>query len=264
MTMLRGERSAALELEHESRLDGRPASRFSFHLSISGIRRMKRLLPFILILAVAALAFGAGTALYRAKRQTVFAPIPGEQADANPGAVPPHFRGAARAPVVLEEFGDLQCPPCAMLAALLKKLEDENHDTLRVVFRHFPLAMHKHAVEAARATEAAGAQNRFWEMADILYANQQEWSKAEEVTTTFEGYAQKIGLDLARYKTDRENNKLLGRVGLDNQRGISMGVTSTPTLFINNQRVPQQYVTEQGLRDAIANVASGKPPFPVP
>ncbi len=225
---------------------------------------MKRLLPFILIIAVAALAVGGGTALYRARRETVFAPIPNEKADANPGAVPPHFRGAARAPVVLEEFGDLQCPPCALLAVLLKKLEEENRSRLRVVFRNFPLAMHKHAVEAARAAEAAGAQGRFWELADLLYEHQPEWSKEENVTATFEGYAQKIGLDLARFKADREDNKLLGRIGLDNQRGISMGVTSTPTLFINNQRVPQQFMTDQGLRDAIDNVANGKPPFPTP
>ena len=225
---------------------------------------MKRLLPFVLILAVAALAFGAGTAIYRAQRETVFAPIPGEQTDANPGAVPPHFRGAARAPVVLEEFGDLQCPPCAMLAVLLKKLEEENRGRLRVVFRQFPLAMHKHAIEAARASEAAGAQRRFWEMADLLYEHQPEWSKEESVSATFEGYAQKIGLDLARYKADLEDNKLLGRIGLDNQRGISMGVTSTPTLFINNQRIPQQYMTEPGIRDAIDKVANGKPPFPTP
>lgn len=225
---------------------------------------MKRFLPFILILAVAALAFGAGTAIYRAQRETVFAPIPGEQADANPGAVPPHFRGAARAPVVLEEFGDLQCPPCAMLAVLLKKLEEENRSRLRVVFRHFPLAMHKHAVEAARAAEAAGAQGHFWEMTDLLYEHQPEWSKEENVTAIFEGYAQKLGLDLARYKADLEDNKLLGRIGLDNQRGISMGVTSTPTLFINNQRIPQQYMTEPAIREAIDNVANGKPPFPTP
>ena len=225
---------------------------------------MKRLLPFVLILAVAALAFGAGTAIYRAQRETVFAPIPGEQTEANPGAVPPHFRGAARAPVVLEEFGDLQCPPCAMLAVLLKKLEEENRGRLRVVFRQFPLAMHKHAIEAARASEAAGAQSRFWEMADLLYEHQPEWSKEESVSATFAGYAQKIGLDPARYKADLEDNKLLGRIGLDNQRGLSMGVTSTPTLFINNQRIPQQYMTEQGIRDAIDKVANGKPPFPNP
>ena len=223
---------------------------------------MKRFLPFVLILAVACLALGGGTALYRAKRETVFAPIPGELASANPGAVPPHFRGAARAPIVLEEFGDLQCPPCALIASVLEKLEKEFHGRLRVVFRQFPLAMHKHAMEAARAAEAAGAQGKFWEMSDTLYENQPTWSKESEVTALFEGYAAKIGLDLARYKVDREDNKLLGRIGLDNQRGISLEVKSTPTLFINNQRVPQQFLNEDGLRAAIDNLASGKPAFP--
>lgn len=225
---------------------------------------MKRFLPFLIILAVACLALGGGTALYRAKLETVFAPIPGELASANPGAVPPHFRGAARAPIVLEEFGDLQCPPCSFLAAALKKIEHDYEGRIRVVFRQFPLAMHKHAMEAARAAEAAGAQGKFWEMSDLLYENQLDWSKEQSVTAIFERYAQVVGLDLARYRLDRDDNKLLGRIGLDNQRGISLDVKSTPTLFINNQRVPQQSMNDNGLREAIENVAQGKTPFPVP
>lgn len=225
---------------------------------------MKRLLPFVLIFLVGALALGAGTALYRAKRETVFAPIPGELAAANPGAAPPHFRGAARAPVALEEFGDLQCPPCAFLAGDLKKIERDYEGRVRVVFRQFPLAMHPHALEAARAAEAAGAQEKFWQMSDLLYEKQETWSKAQSVTAIFEEYAQNIGLDLARYRADLTNQKLADRIELDKQRGLSLEVKSTPTLFINNQRIPQQSMNETGLRIAIDNVANGKPPFPVP
>ncbi|MEO5722697.1 MAG: thioredoxin domain-containing protein [Chthoniobacterales bacterium] len=223
---------------------------------------MKRFLPFLIILVIAVLALGAGTALFRAKREVPFAPIPGELQSANPGAVPPHFRGPPAAPIVLEEFADLQCPPCSFLAAALKKLEHDYEGRIRVVFRQFPLPMHEHAVEAARAAEAAGAQGKFWEMTDLLYENQVLWTKETSVTAIFEEYAQKIGLDLARFKIDCEDNKLLGRIGLDNQRGISLGVTSTPTLFINNQRVPQQSMHDAGLRAAIDNVANGNDPFP--
>ncbi|MEP6809763.1 MAG: thioredoxin domain-containing protein [Chthoniobacterales bacterium] len=223
---------------------------------------MKRLLPFAFILLIAVLAVGGGVALYRAKREKIFAPIPGELETSTPGAVPPHFRGTARAPIVLEEFGDLQCPPCAMLASFLKKLEQEHHGRIRLVFRNFPLAMHKHAVDAARAAEAAGAQDRYWEMSDMIYENQATWSKEERVEPIFEQYAQKIGLNLARFKADRDSQEILARIGLDNQRGASLGVKATPTLFINNQRVPQQFMNDNGLREAIDNLEKGKPPFP--
>lgn len=223
---------------------------------------MKRILPFLIILLVGCLAVAAGVALYRAKSETVFAPIPGEKASATPGAQPPHFRGAGRAPVVFEEFADLQCPPCSGLAVLLKKIEADHPGKVRVVFRHFPLAMHNHAVEAARAAEAAGAQGKFWEMTDLLYKNQNAWTKEPKVTEIFEGYAREIGLDLARYRVDRESQEMLARVGLDNQRGIAMEVKATPTLFINNQKVPQQHMSEPGLRAAIENVLQGKDPFP--
>ncbi len=225
---------------------------------------MKSALPFILILAVALGAIAGGTMLYRAKREAVFAPIPGDQAATEPGAKPPHFRGSPQAKVVLEEFGDLQCPPCALLSKALKKIEQDYEGRLRVIFRHFPLAMHKHAVEAARATEAAGAQKKFWEMSDMLYENQATWSKEDKVTGIFEDYARKIGLDMERYKADLESNPLLGRIGLDNQRGVALGVTSTPTLFLNNQRVPVQSMSESGLRTAIDAALKGEQPFPTP
>jgi protein-disulfide isomerase len=225
---------------------------------------MKRYLPFAIILAVAAAALCAGTMLYQAKKETVFAPIPGELSSANPGAKPPHFRGSAKATVVLEEFADFQCPPCATTAVYLKKLGNEFPEKLRIVFRQFPLAMHNHAVEAARAAEAAAAQDRFWEMNELLYEKQNDWATATDVQPLFEEYAKTIGLDLTRFKADQEKNELLGRIGMDNQRGTSMGVTGTPTLFLNNQRVPQQFSNEAGLREAINAALNGKSPFPTP
>lgn len=225
---------------------------------------MKRYLPFGIIFFVALAALSAGTMLYRANREVVFPPIPGEVASANPGAKPPHFRGAAKATVVLEEFGDLQCPPCAAISVLLKKIEHDYAGRVRIVFRQFPMAMHHHAVEAARATEAADVQGRFWEMSDLLYETQTEWSKAPDVQPLFEQYAQKIGLDLARFKADRESNPLLGRIGMDSERGRALGVTGTPTIFLNSQRVPVDAMNESGLRGAIDAIIKGNPPFPSP
>jgi protein-disulfide isomerase len=222
---------------------------------------MKRYLPFLLIFLVAALAVTGGVFLYKAKHEAATA-TSAETASANSGAVPPHSRGPAKATVVLEEFGDLQCPPCALFFAALKKIEHDYADRVRFIYRQFPMPMHNHAVEAARASEAAGAQNRFWEMADILYRNQNEWAKATDVQPLFEQYAQKIGLDLARFKIDREDNALLGRIGMDGERGRSMDVKGTPTVFINNQRVPFESMSEPGLRAALDAFLQGKSPFP--
>src|SRR5205807_7572805 len=86
-----------------------------------------------------------------------------------PGAEPMHIRGDASAPAVLEEFGDFECLPCSLMWPLLEKLEHDYNKRLVVVFREHPLKMHRFALDAARAAEAAGLQDKFWEMHDILH-----------------------------------------------------------------------------------------------
>ena len=224
---------------------------------------MKRFLPFLIIAVVALLAVGAGVMLYRAKREVVFPPIPGEIAESQPGAKPPHFRGAPQATVVVEEFADLQCPPCAALSKLLKKLEDDYAGRVRIVFRQFPLEMHKFAEPAAYAAEAAAVQGKFWEMADELYQNQIAWSKADNVAPLFEEYAQKIGVNIERFRADlAQRDKLQTRIEADKARGKAMAVVGTPTIFLNNQRVPQQSMNEIAIRAAIDSLLKGEPAFP--
>jgi protein-disulfide isomerase len=201
-------------------------------------------------------------ALYRMKSEPVLPPIPGESASTQPGAKPPHYKGAIKATVVLEEFADLQCPPCAAIGVLLKKLEKDYEGQLRIVFRQFPLAMHKHAVPAAQAAEAAALQGRFWEMSDQLYQKQNEWSKSDNIQPLFDQYAQAAGLDMVKYKADlARTDALQARIEADKARGASMEVTATPTIFLNNQRVPQQSMSEPGIRAAIDAIIAGKPPF---
>jgi protein-disulfide isomerase len=164
---------------------------------------------------------------------------------------------------VAEEFADLQCPPCGNLSVLLKKLDQEYGGRVRVVFRQFPLDMHKHAVPAALASEAAALQGRFWEMTEHLFKNQSAWSKATDVQPIFEQYAQAIGLDVAKYKADlAQPEKLQSRIDADVARGKAMNVSATPTLFLNNQRVPQQSMNDAGIRAAIEALLKGEPAFP--
>lgn len=172
-------------------------------------------------------------------------------ASAAPGAAPARVRGDMNAPVTLEEFGDFQCPPCAGLYPELKKIEAEYGARLRVIFRHYPLAIHKHAKEAARAAEAAALQDRFWEMHDLLYEKQDEWSESCDVRQQFTRYAGDLGLDAARFTKDMDSQEVNDRVRLDEQRAESIDVPGTPSLFINGQQVPSASMTPSGIREQI-------------
>jgi protein-disulfide isomerase len=219
---------------------------------------MKRYLPFVIVGVVALATIGSGAMLYRAKRPQVVS-IPENQMLQKGDTVSAHVRGNPDAPVTLEEYGDFQCPPCGMFAAFLQQLEKEYDSRLRVVFRNFPLLMHEHAREAALAAEAAGVQGHFWEMHDVLYREQEAWSKAPNVRELFESYAGTIGLDLDKIRKDMDSEEVKARVDADRQRGESLGIQITPTLFINNQPLGQEHKNPEGIRAEI-NAALAKKP----
>ena len=197
--------------------------------------------------------------LYRAKRPHVLSIPENKTLSAKSDAEAPHIRGNPDAPVTLEEYGDFQCPPCGMFSAFLAQLEKEYDSRLRVVFRNFPLTMHEHAREAALAAEAAGLQGRFWEMHDVLYREQDSWSKAPNVRNLFESYAGTIGLDLNKFKNDMDSEQANARVDADRQRGESLGIKITPTLFINNQPLDSKDKNPEGIRAEINATLEKKP-----
>ncbi len=239
---------------------------------------MKRALPFVIIGAVLVAAVAVAWYLKQASVATPPAPTPTPAASssgspgstasttpapvAEPGAEPPHSRGDATAPVTLEEFGDFQCPPCGLLHPILKELENEfGPRRLRVIFRQFPLVpTHAHALHAARASEAAGLQGRFWEMHDVIFENQNAWKDVFDSRPVFEGYAKKIGLDLEMYKRDIGSQVVERRIFLDGKRGHAQGVTGTPTVFLNGREVPFQSLPADKLRVLVNNalLAAGK------
>ncbi len=212
---------------------------------------MKRYLPFIIIGVVALGTLGSGAMLYRAKRPQLLTIPEDKIVSEKNNSESIHIRGNPDAPVTLEEFGDFQCPPCGNFAGFIDGLVKEYDPRLRVVFRNFPLANHKHAREAALAAEAAGLQGRFWEMHDLLYREQAVWSNADNVPELFNGYAGMIGLNLDQFKKDMDGEKTKARVDSDHQRGDSLGVQSTPTVFINNRQLGPNDRTPDGLRATI-------------
>jgi protein-disulfide isomerase len=206
---------------------------------------MKRYLPFLIVTLVALLTVGTGVALYRANV------LPTPTASKDPGASKLHVRGDAKALVTLEEFGDFECPPCATMSKALHQLEKDYAGKLRLIFRHYPLAMHPHAREAALASEAAHLQGKFWEMHDLLYEKQAQWSKSADVPTLFHSFAQTLGLDVERFKKDMQSPELNARVTADREDGASRGVTSTPTIFINDTALPPKSTNPPGVRAAL-------------
>lgn len=212
--------------------------------------KLKRSLPFIIVAVVALITVGAGTALYRVKRPAPLT-ISKEKAIENEKAESMHARGAANAPVTLEEFGDFQCPPCGALSGPLLDIEKEFGPRLRVIFRNFPFAIHEHARAASHVAEAAGRQGKFWQMHDLLYREQAAWSKAPETEQLFESYARLLGLSIDQFKKDVEGPEMRKRVAADQQRGQELGVKKTPTLFVNNMELPASSLNPDGIRAAI-------------
>jgi protein-disulfide isomerase len=179
-----------------------------------------------------------------------------------PGAQPPHEKGGANAAVVLEEFGDYECPPCGAIHPVLQKIKDDYGDRVKVIFRNYPLQqIHKNAFAAARAAEAAGMQGKFWEMNDMIYDNQKVWKDSPDPRPLFIDYARRLGLDAEKFRVDMDGQQAADRVVADYNRGSALGVTGTPTIFLNGRELPpDKTLSEPKLRAEIdaALASAGK------
>jgi protein-disulfide isomerase len=140
--------------------------------------------------------------------------------------------GQVHAPITVLEYGDFECPYCAMAAPELDALVASNPDLVRLVYRHFPLqVIHPHALRAAEASEAAGAQGKFWEMHRMLFGHQDALDD-----DSLRWYAQATGLDPARFDRDLIAHAYLDDARYDFRKGIQDGVNGTPTIFIAGRR----------------------------
>lgn len=149
-----------------------------------------------------------------------------------------HVRGAKDGKVTLVEFGDFQCPACGAWAPMVQQVLSDNKDTLKLVFRHFPLTqIHRNALPAAKAAEAAGLQGKFWEMYDILYQKQEEWSNALNSRQYFLTYATTLGLDTKKFVTDMDSKSVEEKILAELKEGTNLDIQGTPTFFINGKKM---------------------------
>lgn len=199
--------------------------------------------------------------------------IAGDQpANIRPGGADPapvtdadHIRGNLNAAVTLMEYGDFQCPACGQYEPFLQEMLDTYGNDIRFVYRHFPLEqIHANARRSARATEAAHQQGKFWEMHDLLFERQAEWSeespsRAEE---KFLAYAQELGLDLERFEQDFDADLSQEPIDRDLADAKAIGLNSTPSLFINGEYIKPTGFNEleQMIKDAINPPASTPTP----
>jgi protein-disulfide isomerase len=142
-----------------------------------------------------------------------------------------HVRGPDHAPVTVVEYGDFECPHCKQASGAVKLLLARFGERVRFAFRPFPLEeVHPHALRAAEAAECAAGQGRFWEMHDLLFEKQGHL----ELRRLFD-YARSLGLDMARFTAELDEDIYLQRVREHQQTGKASGVRATPTFYVNGR-----------------------------
>jgi len=154
-----------------------------------------------------------------------------------------NVKGDKEALATLIEYSDFQCPACGSYYPILKKVSEDLGAKVRFAYRHFPLPQHKNAKLAATVAEAAGKQGKFWEMHDLIFQNQSDWSEDKNAAVLFAKYAKDLGLDLARFQTDVASGEIKAKIENDYKSGVKAGVDSTPSFFLNGKKItnPRNY-----------------------
>lgn len=176
-----------------------------------------------------------------------------------------HVKGSTSSGVTFVEYGDFQCPYCEQYYPTVSQVVDEFKDQIQFQFRNYPLTnAHPNAFAAARAAEAAGQQDKFWDMYDALYnsSNYQDWTNAKDPTPQFKAYASQLGLDAAKFSTDFSSSKVNDLINADMAEGNKIGITGTPSFYINGKAVQINNDADsfrKVLKKAIADQAKQKP-----
>ena len=145
---------------------------------------------------------------------------------------PAMTKGPAAAPVTVFEWSDYECPFCQRAQDVIQRLQAEFPDTVRFVFKDFPLRSHPNALPAAIAARCAGAQGRYWEYHDLLFVAQPDLSRDHLI-----GYARRLGLDAPAFTECLDTGRFRDAVLAEQREGREAGVRATPTFFINQRKI---------------------------
>jgi protein-disulfide isomerase len=176
-----------------------------------------------------------------------------------------HVTGNGKAGVTLIEYGDYQCPYCGAFYPIVKQAVAKYNNQITFQFRNLPLIeIHKNAMGAARAAEAAGMQGKFWEMHDMIYENQNNWSENSNAAVIFEGYAKQLGLNADQFKKDYASSKVNDTINADVAEFQKTGQEKgTPLFFLDGKKITPSY-DETSLEKMIANEIAAKSTAPSP
>lgn len=205
--------------------------------------------PFALLLLLAACGTGEETSPQGGSAPSA---VPTADAAAAPGKIDlsglGYSRGSPSAPVTVVEFSDFGCPYCGKFALeSLPELSREFIESGQVRWQYIPfeLGIFPNGGQAALAAECAGEQERFWEMHDLLYMRQREWKPSAAPEPLFRGYAQSLGLNLARFGSCYRENRPAERIALNNRVAAELGVRATPSFLVNGRPVEGALPTDQ-------------------
>jgi len=148
-----------------------------------------------------------------------------------------YLTATSSAKVTLVEFGDYECPACGEYNPLVKQLLTEFAGKINYIFRNYPLNQHTNALISSQAAEAAGLQGKFWQMHDRLYESVSDWSTASDAKSIFVGYAQALGLDVNKFKTDMDSTAVKDKIQNDVNDGNSINLSETPTFYLNGIKI---------------------------
>ncbi len=165
--------------------------------------------------------------------------------------------------ITMVEYGDLQCPACKAYHPLVLDVLKEYPEQLKLIFKNFPLTtVHRNAMAAAVAAEAAGRQNKYFQFVDMVYEKQLEWSELDNPQGKFEEYAKALGLNVEQFKKDQQDKAITNLINDERNEGIQNGVTGTPTFFINGKKIenPANLDAFKKIIDAELKRATGNNP----
>lgn len=194
-------------------------------------------IPLLLAVLIGTLALVAGVSIAFSRPS---------EAMVNPEQVTGDARnatGSAQPKLTIVEFSDMQCPACRMVQPTLAQLKAKYPNDIRLVYRHFPLtSIHANAPAAAQLAEGAGSKGKFWEMHDLLFEKQAEWSglAQAELESKFVEYGKTLGFSPDEVKAWLTSKEFSAKVLQDIADGTAGGVNSTPAFFLNGKKTDVQ------------------------